>query len=365
MGLTFSRSIRFGPARFNFSGSGIGVSIGVPGLRIGTGPRGAYISGGYGGFRYRQSLSTWRSKGSRPASPLQPPSVSPGSAPVLPNVVASTNHDDKDLMKLGASNADELVETLNSQAAKSPMWPWTALAAAAFVCWLWTITKEYAPALHLGVTLLLAVAVGFVYWRDTLGRLTVLFFDLEPRVEAVYQTLTQSFETAASARKLQTVETTSQYADRKYSAGASQGLKLAKAVLSFGQPPGIAANISVPLLKSVKTTLAFMPDRVLAIQGSKVVSFSYLEIDAFSQDTSFIESETVPSDATVVDITWAYVNKNGGPDRRFKNNREIPVCLYNRCNLSTASGLDLQFLASKPSAFQGFSAALASMRGVT
>jgi len=57
MGLSFSRSVKFGAVRFNFSGSGIGMSVGIPGLRIGTGPRGAYISGGMGGFRYRKSLN--------------------------------------------------------------------------------------------------------------------------------------------------------------------------------------------------------------------------------------------------------------------------------------------------------------------
>lgn len=38
MGLSFSRSEKFGAVRFNFSGSGIGMSVGIPGLRIGTGP---------------------------------------------------------------------------------------------------------------------------------------------------------------------------------------------------------------------------------------------------------------------------------------------------------------------------------------
>ncbi|RYF26114.1 MAG: DUF4236 domain-containing protein, partial [Comamonadaceae bacterium] len=37
MGLTFAKSVKFGPVRFNFSGSGIGVSAGIPGLRIGAG----------------------------------------------------------------------------------------------------------------------------------------------------------------------------------------------------------------------------------------------------------------------------------------------------------------------------------------
>lgn len=56
MGLFFRKSLRFGPLRINFSKSGIGLSAGVKGLRIGTGPRGRYISGGRYGIYYRQSI---------------------------------------------------------------------------------------------------------------------------------------------------------------------------------------------------------------------------------------------------------------------------------------------------------------------
>lgn len=52
------------------------------------------------------------------------------------------------------------------------------------------------------------------------------------------------------------------------------------------------------------------------------------------------EEGTLPHDAKVVDRTWQYVNKNGGPDRRFNNNRELPVCLYEDLKLSSASGLN-------------------------
>jgi hypothetical protein len=86
MGLTFAKSVRFGAVRFNFSGSGIGMSVGIPGLRIGTGPRGAYISGGAGGFRYRRSLSsTPRAAAARlQASPGVPiPVQQDGPAPTL------------------------------------------------------------------------------------------------------------------------------------------------------------------------------------------------------------------------------------------------------------------------------------------
>ena len=46
MGLRFHSSISSGPFRLNFSKSGVGVSVGVRGLRVGAGPRGTYVRTG-------------------------------------------------------------------------------------------------------------------------------------------------------------------------------------------------------------------------------------------------------------------------------------------------------------------------------
>src|SRR3954462_7796950 len=70
MGLYLRKSLRVGPLRFNLSGSGIGVSAGIPGLRIGFGPRGNYIHAGRGGLYYRATLP---SLGSNNPEPRQPP----------------------------------------------------------------------------------------------------------------------------------------------------------------------------------------------------------------------------------------------------------------------------------------------------
>ena len=56
MSFFLRKSLRFGPIRFNLSKSGIGVSAGVKGLRIGKGPRGNYVSAGRGGIYYRKTL---------------------------------------------------------------------------------------------------------------------------------------------------------------------------------------------------------------------------------------------------------------------------------------------------------------------
>ena len=57
MGLYLRKSFRAGPIRFNLSKSGIGLSGGVKGARIGVGPRGRYVHAGRHGFYYRKSLS--------------------------------------------------------------------------------------------------------------------------------------------------------------------------------------------------------------------------------------------------------------------------------------------------------------------
>ena len=50
------KSLRLGPLRFNLSRSGIGTSIGIKGLRVGTGPKGSYLHGGRGGLYFREKL---------------------------------------------------------------------------------------------------------------------------------------------------------------------------------------------------------------------------------------------------------------------------------------------------------------------
>jgi hypothetical protein len=46
--------------------------------------------------------------------------------------------------------------------------------------------------------------------------------------------------------------------------------------------------------------------------------------------------------------TWRFVNRDGGPDRRFKNNQKIPWCRYDELQLRSASGLAAAFMCSKP-----------------
>lgn len=72
------------------------------------------------------------------------------------------------------------------------------------------------------------------------------------------------------------------------------------------------------------------------------------EIKLVFRTVRFIEEEPVPSDTQVVGQTWAKVNKDGGPDRRFRDNFQIPVVLYGALTFGSPSGLQEEYQFSNP-----------------
>lgn len=81
----------------------------------------------------------------------------------------------------------------------------------------------------------------------------------------------------------------------------------------------------------------------------------------------FVEDESVPGDAKIVGQTWAKVNKDGSPDRRFASNYAIPVCLYGGLTFTSPGGVleeyqfsDAMAAAEFTDAFHAYQAALSS-----
>ena len=49
---------------------------------------------------------------------------------------------------------------------------------------------------------------------------------------------------------------------------------------------------------------------------------------------------SIPSYARIVDHTWKYVNKSGGPDKRFSDNKQLPVCIYGEMSIKSNLGVN-------------------------
>jgi DNA polymerase-3 subunit epsilon len=101
----------------------------------------------------------------------------------------------------------------------------------------------------------------------------------------------------------------------------------------------LATNIAVPTISSGRQALHLLPDRVLVRNGRRFSDAPYSALRVSVAPERFIETGPVPRDSQQVGTTWRFVNKSGGPDRRFNNNRQIPVMLYGRVELATTQGL--------------------------
>jgi hypothetical protein len=97
--------------------------------------------------------------------------------------------------------------------------------------------------------------------------------------------------------------------------------------------------MKVPTLKARGKYLVFLPDRVLVKSGTRWSDVEYSHLTVEVSQSRFIESKTPPRDGTKVDERWQYANVKGGPDKRFKNNRRLPVMLYDEVSLTSDTGL--------------------------
>ncbi len=70
--------------------------------------------------------------------------------------------------------------------------------------------------------------------------------------------------------------------------------------------------------------------------------------------------KTIPSDAKIVGSVWEKSNKDGSPDRRFANNRQIPVAFYADLSFTTEQGLNERFQFSNVERAERFGKAYAA-----
>ncbi|MBS1157107.1 MAG: hypothetical protein H6R07_3031 [Proteobacteria bacterium] len=352
MGFYLRKSISVGPLRFNLSKSGIGVSAGVTGLRFGVGPRGNYVHMGRGGLYYRATLPPSSSPRSSPAQPLAPEIPSETHTPL-------EEIESADVSQIVDSSSRELLDELNRKRAKTRLWPIVAIASV--VALGFGVSSSW-PVWLLAIVALAGTAGTYAaHTRDALEKTVVLFYGFDPDMEAAYAQLHTAASHLANCAAAWHIEASGKVHDRKYHAGASDLVRRKNTSICKAEPPFVKTNIETIAIGVGRQTLHFFPDRVLVYDQNGVGAVSYQELRIEVGTTRFIESESVPRDAEVVDRTWKYVNKSGGPDKRFKDNKELPICRYEEITLSSHSGLNESLQLSRCGTGNGFAEAIASL----
>jgi hypothetical protein len=287
------KSVRVGPFRFNLSGSGVGVSVGISGLRIGMGPRETYIHAGRGGLYYRRTL------GSPNASPRQPRfDVPAGQAPG-----GAATHDDLvdvesgDVLAMQDSSAADLLAVLNGNQAKWRMWPWVAVGSIGAVVYLASAGAQASSGMIASLAVAGATLTPIAAMWDRRRRLTVLLYELEPDLKQFTRVFTRLSMTYVPPSRLGTWRPRAVSAIASatpvptcWSAGRASGLP-------SEPPPIIKTNISVPVIPAGKQMLCFFPERLLVFERSAVGAVSYADLQLDAVTGRFIEDGEVPADS--------------------------------------------------------------------
>jgi len=340
MGFRFRRSINLGGGfKINLSKSGIGYSWGTKGYRISRTARGTtrrtYSIPGTGisyvdesGSRNRNNNRSQRRNQNRITQPSRRQISQPTYNQSPERAIESADISQfKEAEEGTVSDALERTIRLNF--------------IGTILLWgLLLIPVNPILALIPFVGVILKIAA------HTAGRVT-LEYTFDPEKEDEHTRRIDAWQLLAEGKKEWQVLTEQFNTNRKVNAGAGRSLKRIACKIEKGHPYYIKTNVdTIQIALHNKERLIILPDKVFFVRKRKVGMIDYSDFRISVSSVRFVETDPVPKDAQVVGQTWQYVNKNGTPDQRFKNNKQIPVCLYGQVFLRSSSGLNVELQIS-------------------
>jgi hypothetical protein len=181
-----------------------------------------------------------------------------------------------------------------------------------------------------------------------------LEYTLDDDREEEYNRRVGAWQILAEGRKEWQIIQEKHCSDQKVNAGVERNVKRVVCKIEKATPFYINTNVDMVQIKLHKETLLFLPDKVFIVRKSKVGLVNYEELSIRVSQTMFVEYDRVPKDAVMAGSTWQYVNKNGTRDKRYSNNRQLPVCQYGIVYLNSDTGLNVEMMFSNVNKTQDF-----------
>lgn len=339
MGLRMRKSVNLGCGfRVNVSKSGIGYSWGIPGYRITKTSKGntrkTYSIPGTG-LSYVDETSKHTNK---PASKNVPQSSRENTRESTP----TTNIDITNISELQPANFSDLTRSIRTCLIMNKIFNYMCVGLIG------------VPIFNIPLVLIgLAGVIGKVYTKNK--KTPYIQYEIDESSNIQYQNVVASIKNLSTCKRIWHINTAQYVTNKKVNAGASRNVGRKPFIIQSHLPKTIKSNIDGIRMKLGKKQLIFLPDTILILQGCKVGAAAYKDLTITQSYTHFIESEKVPPDSEVVDYTWQYVNKNGSADKRFKNNRRLPICKYGNLRFADGKNLNIELMCSDYSKSQIFS----------
>jgi hypothetical protein len=193
------------------------------------------------------------------------------------------------------------------------------------------------------------VFVPWAVFLDRYRRSVHIQYSLDDTASQIADAISQAFADLKQCAFIWLISAKGGTSDWKRNAGASALIKRQRIYPRAKRPSCIRGSLSFPCITIGAEELYFLPDAMLVIKSNAVTALSYPDFSISWRQTRFIEDESAPRDTTVVGQTWQYLNKKGGPDRRFGSNRQLPICLYGEMAFESPGGLNGMLHCSNPS----------------
>ncbi len=186
-----------------------------------------------------------------------------------------------------------------------------------------------------------------------------LDIDFEPDILEKYLYFIESFKKLSQSQKIWHIIRARKlnYSER-VQRRISYTTEVDRVKVEFGQRilPEIKTKYEVLWLQNRNGhDLYFYPNFLIMYSSQeKYAIIDYADLQLAYRSTTFVETESVPRDSKVVDYTWYKVNKNGTPDRRFKDNYRIPIAAYGELLITNSSGIQEEYNCSNNEQTQMF-----------
>lgn len=385
MSLRFRQTFTLFPGvRLNIGKRGISASIGVPGATVNVGKKGVRATVGLPGtglsyttpnmpYDYRHPVTNPLNPSStEPHSEMPESSLSniPSNAKIyMPiagmNEISSASVEVlssssllplRDLIAKAREQRDEIKADLQEALAEESKQK-NELVRRKSSLFRWFYKRRIAE-LEAELPLTQAEISRLVSWDDNTK--IAISFESSDTSQRAYAAMVRAFDVLKSSIKKWDItadKATDQFAERTL---ATRSVNRHPVTFDFSSTDLIQFSGRAMRFENVNG------DDILLYPGVAVIpradgAFALIdlrELQISSEYRRFHEEEGVPSDSRIDGYTWAKTNKNGSPDRRFKNNYQIPICVYGNITFHSQTGVTEEYMVSHADAAQAFAEAV-------
>lgn len=228
-------------------------------------------------------------------------------------------------------SAAEIIDQINARV-KSPYYSsyWGIATLLLFLLTLFSTAFLIVPSIILGYL------TYRTYKADIHRKTTPLFYEFsDDYSEKKFHDSIEALSRLATTENSWRLKSKIAVGDWKRNAGSNSALIRQGAKIGKQNPTLIKTNVEIWGVDAGNIKIYLLPDHFFAFQDGIYSAIFYNDIQVSLQDLEYVEQEMCPRDATVIGQTWKYVRRDGGPDRRFNNNRQFPIVRYGVVALSS------------------------------